>query len=105
VTEAVRKRRGSTLRFSKNPFDSVPISVATHLKSEYSSLEYSLEMLSTSNEKNGSFNIVFLPKFAQENFCEGGRSRRKQPAVKQFVLLRIGGIHKSTAIVQPIRMA
>jgi len=43
------------------------------------------------DEKDGSFDIVFLPKFAQENFCEGGLSRCKQPDVKQLVRLRIGG--------------
>ncbi|AEM58696.1 hypothetical protein HAH_4021 [Haloarcula hispanica ATCC 33960] len=47
-------------------------------------------MLSAIDEKDSSFDIVLLTKFAQENFCEGGRSRRKQPNVKQYVRLRIG---------------
>ena len=77
VAEAVRKRRGSALQFSKNPLDSVPISVATHLKSEPSSLKCCLEGLGAINEKDGGFDIVFLSKFVQENACESGRSRRK----------------------------
>lgn len=48
-------------------------------------------MLSAINEKHGGFDIVLLTKFAQENFRESGRSCRKQPDVKQFVRLRIGG--------------
>jgi hypothetical protein len=44
VAEAVRKRRGSTLQLSKDSF--VPISVATDPKSESSSLQYSLAVMS-----------------------------------------------------------
>jgi len=77
VAEAVRKRRGSSLQFSKNSFDSVPISVATHLKSEPRSLKRSLEVLRAINKKNSGFDIVLLPKFAQENFRESSRSCRK----------------------------
>ncbi|GGK79784.1 hypothetical protein GCM10009067_35160 [Haloarcula sebkhae] len=64
MTEEVRKRRGSTRQLSKDPFDGVPISVATHLKSESSSLQCSLEVLSAIDEKDSSFDIVFVPKFA-----------------------------------------
>jgi hypothetical protein len=77
VAEAVRKRRGSSFQFSENPSDSVSISVATHLKSEPGSLKRSLEVLSAIHEKHGGFDIVFLMKFAQEDFCKRGRSCRK----------------------------
>jgi len=63
VTEAVRKRRGSTLQLPKNPFDSVPISVARHLKSESSSLKCSLGGLSAIDQKYGGFDIVLLLQF------------------------------------------
>lgn len=74
VTEAVRKRRRSSLQLSKNSFDSVPISVATSLKSEISSLECCLEVLSAVDEKDGGFAIVFLLAFAENYLGEGGRS-------------------------------
>jgi hypothetical protein len=61
VAEAVRKRRGSSFELSIDPFDSVPISVARYLKSEVSSLQCSLEVLSAIDEKDGSFDIEFLP--------------------------------------------
>jgi len=43
----------------KNPFDSVPISVATHLKSESSSLQCSLEVFRAIHENDGGFDTVF----------------------------------------------
>jgi len=73
VTEAVRERRGSALQFSKDPFDSVAISVATHLKSESSSLQKSLEVLSAIDEKDGGFDIAFVPEFVEEDLGECGR--------------------------------
>jgi hypothetical protein len=63
--------------------------VAAYLKSESSPID----------EKNSSFDIVLLPKFAQENFREGGRGRRKQPDMKQFVRLRIGGGVQSELLI------
>jgi hypothetical protein len=75
VAETVRRRRGSTLQFSKQAFDSVPISVATDVESESSSVKCSLEVFRAVNKKFGSFDIVFLAQFAQENFSEGGRCR------------------------------
>jgi hypothetical protein len=56
----------------------------THLKSEFSSGKRSLEVFRAVNKKYHGFDIVLLTRFAQENFCEGGRSRRKQPNIKQF---------------------
>jgi len=76
--------------------------VATHLKSEASSLKCSLGVLSAINQKYSSFDIMFLSKFAQENFREGGRSRRKQPGVKQFVRFCIGGgVQPKLLVVDP----
>jgi hypothetical protein len=63
VTEAGRKRRGSAFELSKNSFDSVPISVARHLKSEPCSSERSLEMLGSIDEKHAVFDIVFFAEF------------------------------------------
>jgi hypothetical protein len=76
--------------------------VATYLKSEPSSGKRSLEVFRAVNKKHGGFDIVFLTQFAQENFCEGGCSRRKEPDVKQFVRLRIGGgVQPVLLIVDP----
>ena len=60
--------------------------MATHLKSEASSLERGLEVLRTVDEKFGSFDIVFLSEFAQEDFGEGSRDCRKEADVKQVVI-------------------
>ncbi|EMA26832.1 hypothetical protein C443_00667 [Haloarcula argentinensis DSM 12282] len=49
-------------RVLKNSFDSVLISVVTHPKPESSPLQCSLDVLSVVDEKDGSFNIVFVPK-------------------------------------------
>jgi hypothetical protein len=102
VAEAVRERRRSSLEFSKDPFDSIPISVAFMLKSEASSLESSLEVLSAIDEKHGGFDIVFLPQFAEEEFGESGRGRRKEADVKQVVCLGIsGGVQPVLLVVDP----
>jgi len=58
------------LQFAKNPFDGIPISSATHLKSEASPVKSSLEVLSAVDEKFGGFDVVFFSKFAQENLRE-----------------------------------
>jgi hypothetical protein len=89
VAEAVRKRRRTPFQLSKNPFDSVPISVATHLKSEACSAERRLEMVGAIDEKHGSFDIVFLAEFREEHLSESGRGRRKEADVKQVVCLGI----------------
>ena len=66
------------LQFSKDPFDSVVISVETHLKSESSSLQCSLEVLSAIDEKDGGFDIVFMSEFAEEALDECGCGGREQ---------------------------
>jgi len=87
-------------QFPENPFDGVPISVATRLKSESSSLQRGLEVLRAVNEKDGGFNIVFLLEFAEEDLGSGGRGRRKQSHVKQLVGLWVcGGIQPELLVV------
>jgi hypothetical protein len=102
VTEAVRKRGDSAFEFSKDPFDSIPISVAAHLKWEAGSLECSLEMLGATDEKRGSFDIVFLAEFAEEHLGDCGRGRREQPHVEQLICLRTsGGVQPVLLVVDP----
>jgi hypothetical protein len=105
VAEEVRKRRHSTLQLPKNSFDGVPISVATHLKSESRSLQRGLEVLSAINEKDSGFDIVIFSQFAEEDLSQRCRGRGKQPDVKQIVSLGACSVHKSKALVQPIRTA
>jgi hypothetical protein len=67
VAEAVRKRRRTALQLAKNPFDGVPISSATHLKSEASPVKRGLEVLSAVDQKHGRFDRVFLAQFSEED--------------------------------------
>ena len=76
--------------FAKNSFDGIPISGATCLKSESCSLECSLEMLGTIDEKHGIFDVMSLLEFAEEHLGERGRCGRKQPDVKQLIRLGTG---------------
>ncbi|WP_444542729.1 hypothetical protein [Halomicrobium urmianum] len=103
VAEAIRERRRSALEFSKNPFDSIPISVARYLKPEACSLECSLEVLNAINEKFGCFDVVFLLEFAEKYFGESGGRRRKKPDVKQLVRSGIAsGVQPELLIVDPL---
>jgi len=102
VTEAIRERGGPTLQFSEDPFDSIPISVATHLKSESSSLQCGLEVLSAINEKDSSFDIVLFSQFAEEDLGQRCRGRGKEPDMKQIVGLRVcGGVQPKLLVVDP----
>jgi hypothetical protein len=47
--------------------------------------------LSAIDQKHGGFDIVFVTKFSEKDLGECGRCRRKQPQMKQFVCLGIGG--------------
>jgi hypothetical protein len=49
-----------------------------------------LEVFRAVNEKFGSFDIVFLPQFVQEDLGQSGRNRRRKPDVKQIIRFRIG---------------
>ena len=60
-------------------FDSIPISITFCLKSEPGSLQCSVEVFPTIDEKYGGFDIVFLPQFCEKYFSEGGCRGRKQP--------------------------
>jgi hypothetical protein len=75
VTEAIRKRRDLSVKFSKDSLNSAPISVAPHLKSEPGSLECCLEVLSAIDEKHGGFDVVLLAEFAEKHLDEGGSRR------------------------------
>ena len=102
MTEAIRERGGPTLQFSEDPFDSIPISVATHLKSESSSLQCSLEVLSAINEEDCGFDIVFFSQFAKEDLRKRCRGRGKQPDMQQVVSLGVcGGVQPELLVVDP----
>jgi len=67
VAETVGERGSPTLEFSENAFDGVLISSSFSLKSEASSGQRSLEVLSAIDEKYGGFDIVFLAEFSQKD--------------------------------------
>jgi len=67
VAETVGERRCPTFKFSKDSLDGVPISISFSLKSEPSSGQRSLEVLSAIDEKYGGFDIVFLTKFSEKD--------------------------------------
>jgi len=77
------------LEFSKNLFDGVPISMSRSLKSETSSGQCSVEVLSAIDEKHDGFDIVFLAEFSQEDFGYCGCCRRKESEIEQLVCIRI----------------
>jgi len=56
-----------------------------HLKSESSSLQRGLEVLSAIDEKDSVFDIVSLSQFAEEALGECCRGRREELNVKQVV--------------------
>jgi hypothetical protein len=102
VAEAVRKRGGSTLELSKDPFDSVPISVATHLKPEARSLQCGLVVLSADDQEHGGFDIVFFSQFAEEDLSECGRGRRKELDVKQVICFGVcSGEQPESLVIDP----
>jgi len=102
VAEAVRKRRGAAFQPSEDPFNGMPISVAFCLNSASRSVKCSLEGVGAIDEKDGGFGVVFVPKFSAEHLGERGRSRRKQPDVKQIVRFRItSGVQPELLVVDP----
>lgn len=62
-------------------------------------------MSSTVNGKSGFSNIMFLLKFAEEDLGGSGRGHGKQLDVKQIIGIGVCSVHKSWALVQPIRTA
>jgi len=75
VTEAVRKRRDSALKLSKNLFDCISISVATYLESQVGSLDRSFEMVCAVDKKFSCIDVVFFSEFAEKDLGQSGRSR------------------------------
>jgi len=51
--------------FSENSFDGVPISIPFSVKSEPSSGQRSLEVLSSIDQKHGGFDVVVLANFSE----------------------------------------
>jgi hypothetical protein len=62
------KGRSSTFYFSKDTFDSIPISTAFGLKSEPCSVQCSVEVVRAITQKRGVFDIAFLLSFFEESF-------------------------------------
>jgi hypothetical protein len=85
VPKRILKRRGSSFYLTEDTFDGVPISVATHLKSEAKSARCCFQIVRTVNEKRRLVDGVLLPEFTQEQTGSFGCSRLKQPDVKQLV--------------------
>ena len=69
VAKTITKRRGTPFYFSKNTFDSIPISMAHRLKSEACLAECCREMSGVIDEKHGVGNVVFLTKLLQKLLC------------------------------------
>jgi len=76
MIRTIRNRRGSTLELVEYPLDSIPNSVATHLKSKASVVEYSLGILGIIDEKYSDLDIVFLAEFAEAHLDECACGRR-----------------------------
>jgi hypothetical protein len=71
VSERICKRRGSTFYFTKDTFDSIPISMATPLKSEPKTVQCSTEEGRTIDEEFGLFDGVFPLQFVVETTVHG----------------------------------
>lgn len=65
--------------------------MAFDLKSESCSVECSFEVGCIINEKQCVVNIVCLAQFSEEYLGRCGRGGGKQPDVKEFICVRIGG--------------
>jgi hypothetical protein len=74
--------------------------VAFCLKSEPGSLQCSSEVFRAIDEKNGGFDIMFLPQFFEKYLGKSGCSGRKQPQMKNFVCLWIrSGVQPKLLVV------
>ena len=80
MTECIRKRRRSSFYLSKDTFDGIPISVATHLKLESEPRQCSFEMAGPIDQDR----------------CLGGRHVLLQFAEKQHSKLRCSGWKEPT---------
>jgi hypothetical protein len=70
----------------ENAFDGIPISIASHLKSDPKSLHSGFEVVRSVNEKRGLLNLLFLAEFAEKQHGELRSSRLKQSDVHEFVV-------------------
>ena len=70
---------------TKDTFDAVPISVASHLKSEAESVESVLEMVGVINEKCNISKPLFLTQFTEKWQHQLRRSRLKQPYMEKLI--------------------
>ena len=69
--------------YSKDTFDSIPISMADGLKSESCSIQWSWQMMSVIDEKHCLRNIVFLTELSQKFLRQYGSCSRKQPKIEK----------------------
>jgi len=87
---------------SEDTFDNIPISVATHLKSEPESRQRRLEVVSVVDQNRRVGDRHTLLQFPQEQHDKLRRSGRKEPNVEGFVRLGIdGGVQPATFIIHP----
>jgi hypothetical protein len=88
VAETITKRGGTSFYFTKDTFNSIPISVATHLKSESGPRQRSFEMVSIIDQNRCLGDRHVLLQFAEKQHGKLRRSGRKKPNVYEFVRLR-----------------
>ena len=84
---------------TKDTFDAVPISVATHLKSEPKLVQRSLEMGGIIDENRRLIEVVVAGELTDERDGKLGRSRVKQPDVQRFVRVSVdSGVQPVTLV-------
>jgi hypothetical protein len=89
VSKHILKRRGTPLYFSKDTFDSDPISVANRLRSEAESAECSLQVVRIIDENRHFGNRNFLRELADKVHSELRCSSQKEPYMEEFVRIWI----------------
>ena len=73
--------------------------MAFGLKSEPCSLECSVEVSRAINEKDGVYDIMFLPQFSEEDFGKSGCRGSKQPQMKEFVCVWISSSRQPVLLI------
>ena len=82
-------------------FGSIPIPVATHLKSESKPRQRSFEMVSIIGQNYCLGDRHVLLQFPQEQYDRSRRSGRRDPSVQKFVRLRIdGSVQPATFVIR-----
>ena len=84
---------------SKDTFNCIPISVATHLKSEPEPRQCSFEMVSIIDQNRCLGDRHVLLQFLQKQHSKLRRFGRKEPKVEEFVGLGIDGRVKPAPLV------